>query len=169
MTNWPHAPVHRFTEPGAYMVTCGIYNKVHLLNDSERLTLVHDTLLTLAIEFGWQLQAWSVLINHYHFVGLSPEDPTTLRDFIGELHEQTAGHLNMLDHTPGRKVWFQYWDSRITFERSYLARLRYVHEIQCIIELSVMRQTIRGVPPHGLSAPRRKAFSEQWPVSRSIG
>ncbi len=26
-----------------------------------------------------------------------------------------------------RKVWFQYWDSRITFERSYLARLNYVH------------------------------------------
>ena len=24
-------------------------------------------------------------------------------------------------------VWFQYWDSRITYERSYLARLNYVH------------------------------------------
>ena len=28
----------------------------------------------------------------------------------------------------GRKVWYQYWDSRITFQASYLARLKYVME-----------------------------------------
>jgi putative transposase len=26
----------------------------------------------------------------------------------------------------GRKVWHQYWDLRITFQKSYLARLNYV-------------------------------------------
>ena len=25
-------------------------------------------------------------------------------------------------------MWFQFWDSHITFERSYLARLNYVHQ-----------------------------------------
>ena len=40
---------------------------------------------------------------------------------------QTAKQLNTWDNTPGRRVWFQYWDSHITFERSYLARLNYVH------------------------------------------
>ena len=34
---------------------------------------------------------------------------------------------NRWDKTAGRKVWFQFWDSHITFERSYLARLKYVH------------------------------------------
>lgn len=28
---------------------------------------------------------------------------------------------------PERKVWFQYWETRLTFEKSYLARLKYVH------------------------------------------
>jgi len=40
---------------------------------------------------------------------------------------QTAKQLNLWDNTPGRRVWFQFWESHITFERSYLARLNYVH------------------------------------------
>ncbi|MBI5751331.1 MAG: hypothetical protein HZA59_04175 [Hydrogenophilales bacterium] len=67
------------------------------------------------------------LFNHYHFIATSPEDPGTLRNFIGKLHMTTAKQLNEWDGTPGRKVWYQFWDSYITFERSYLARLNYVH------------------------------------------
>lgn len=40
----------------------------------------------------------------------------------------TAKQLNLWDRTPGRKVWFQYWDTHITFEPSYLARLNYIHQ-----------------------------------------
>ena len=40
---------------------------------------------------------------------------------------KTAQELNRQDAALGRKVWFQYWDSHLTFERSYLARLHYVH------------------------------------------
>jgi putative transposase len=36
--------------------------------------------------------------------------------------------VNERDSTAGRKVWFQYWDSHLSFEKSYFARLRYVHE-----------------------------------------
>jgi putative transposase len=46
---------------------------------------------------------------------------------IAELHRQTATHVNQLDHVPGRQVWFNYRDTLLTFERSYLARLNYVH------------------------------------------
>jgi putative transposase len=31
-----------------------------------------------------------------------------------------------MDHRPGRRVWFQYWDKCLTFEKSYFARLNYV-------------------------------------------
>ena len=68
-----------------------------------------------------------MLANHYHFVAVSPPDPASLRKFLGKLHMQTAKQLNLWDNAPGRKVWFQFWDSRITFEKSYLARLHYVH------------------------------------------
>ena len=40
---------------------------------------------------------------------------------------KTAQELNRQDGTAGRKIWFQFWDSHITFERSYLARLHYIH------------------------------------------
>ena len=128
MPDWPHAPIHRLPDPGAYMVTAGTYQKAHHLRDTTRLDLVHDALLAAAGEFGWRLQAWAVMSNHYHFVAISPDDPKPLRDFLGKLHAQTAKRLNELDRTPGRRVWYQFFDSHITYHRSYLARLKYVHE-----------------------------------------
>ena len=127
MTPWHHAPLHLLLERGVYMVTSGTYLKAHHFHDPERLGLVHDTLREVAAEYGWGLQAWAVMVNHYHFVATSPEDPKTLRRMIGKLHTVTAKAINRLDGTPGRKVWHEYWDTRLTYERSYLSRLHYVH------------------------------------------
>jgi len=33
---------------------------------------------------------------------------------------------NRMDNLSGRKVWFQYWDTCLTYEKSYYARLNYV-------------------------------------------
>ncbi len=123
---WPHAPPHWLFEPGIYMVTASVTEKEHLLHTPERLDLVQDGLFSTALEFGWRLEAWAVLANHYHFVARSDE-PNTLRRMLGKLHMTTAKELNRLDGSPGRKVWFQFWDSQITYEKSYLARLAYVH------------------------------------------
>ena len=109
------------------MVTASTYRKLPHWNTSERLNYFLDSLFGRAAEFGWQLQAWAVLSNHYHFIATSPSVPATLRRFLGKLHMTTAKQLNEWDGAAGRKVWFQYWDSHITFERSYLARLNYVH------------------------------------------
>ena len=125
--NWPHAPVHWLFEPGTYMVTAGTYLKKPVLNSPERLDLVLESLFARAEEFGWVLRAWAVMSNHYHFVATSPADPSTLRKMLGKLHMTTAKELNEWEKTPGRKVWHQFWDSHITFERSFLARLNYVH------------------------------------------
>jgi putative transposase len=66
--------------------------------------------------------------NHYHFVALSPDNPGSLRSMLGKLHGIIALRLNAEDGTIGRKVFYQYWDTHITFQRSYLARLNYVHQ-----------------------------------------
>ena len=128
MPDWPHAPVHRLDDEGTYFVTCGTYRKQHFLNSPARLTLVHDALLALTARYGWGLQAWAVLANHYHFVAVSPSDPTTLRTMLSHLHTQTASALNKQDGTPGRRVWYQYRDTQLTYQESYLARLHYVNE-----------------------------------------
>ena len=128
MPDWPHAPVHRLSDAGAYMVTAGTYGKVHHLRDAQRLDLVLNTLLETADEFGWLLQAWAVMSNHYHFLAISPDQPQLLGDFVSKLHAQTSRRLNKLDSTQGRRVWYQFFDSHITHERSYFARLKYVHQ-----------------------------------------
>jgi putative transposase len=123
---WPHGPTHWLFESGVYIVTAGTYRRLRHLNSPERLDFFLESLFDRANEFDWNLRSWAVLPNHYHFVAASAQ-PSTLRKFLGKLHMQTAKQLNLWDNTPRRKVWFQFWESRITFERSYLARLNYVH------------------------------------------
>ena len=109
------------------MVTCGTYLKVHHFHGNKRLGFLCEALLALAAKYEWNLQAWAVFSNHYHFVALSPPDAANLPTFMNELHSQTSSALNEEDGSPGRKVWYQYWETHLTFERSYLARLSYVH------------------------------------------
>jgi len=110
------------------MVTCGTYLKQHHLNTASRLDFIQNTLFETAEEFGWRLQAWALLSNHYHLIGSSPEHPRTLSSMLSKLHTVTAAQLNKEDSQPGRKVWYQYFDSRITYQSSYFSRLKYVHQ-----------------------------------------
>jgi putative transposase len=125
--DWPHSPIHRLSTAGAYMVTAGIYQKLPLFGEGARLRALTESLLSLALRYGWRLQAWAVFANHYHFIAESAH-PQSLRKFVQHLHTSSATQINQLDETPARKVWFQYWDSHITFPRSFYARLNYVHQ-----------------------------------------
>ena len=128
MSDWPHAPPHRLTEAGAYMITAGTYKKIHHLSDDKRLDFFLNLLLSYAKEFDWVLHAWAVLSNHYHFVASSPGHPENLKPMLSKLHTLSAREFNGQDQSPGRKVWYQYFDSHITFLPSYYARLKYVHQ-----------------------------------------
>jgi putative transposase len=125
---WPHAPTHRLGATGTYMVTSGTYGKEHLFKDGPKLQMLHRALITIAHEHGWQLEAWAIFPNHYHFIAHSPPRADTLIDFLKELHSRTAIALNRQDNQPARKVWHNYWESLLTHENSYLARLHYVHQ-----------------------------------------
>jgi putative transposase len=112
-----------------YMVTAGTYTKAHYLRSRPRLRHFCETLLSLAESYGWQMQAWAALSNHYHFVAMSPaEGKESLPLFLADLHRQTATYLNNLDKTPGRKVWHNYYDTPLTYQKSYYARLNYVNK-----------------------------------------
>jgi putative transposase len=126
MKRWPHSPSRVVTHPGAYFVTAATYLKEHYFREKVRLALLEDRLLTTLDEAGWEVQQWAVFSNHYHFVGLSPEAGPQLSRTLGKVHTLTARDVNRLDETPGRQVWFQFRDTRLTYERSYLARLNYV-------------------------------------------
>jgi putative transposase len=127
-TPWPHAPTHRLSENGTYFVTAGAYQKQHFFREHVRLDVVQRGLLTVATEYGWHLEAWCVFSNHYHFIAHSPGDGAeSLKPMLRKLHSKLAVWVNKLDNTPGRRVWHNYWDTQLTYERSYLARLHYTH------------------------------------------
>ena len=124
---WAHAPSHLFSPGAVYMVTAGTYQKTLLFDTHEKRHLLVQSLFAEAEYWGWGLQAWAIMSNHYHFVALAPEESETLKRMITSLHSKTAIWLNKLDDSPGRKVWFQYWDTCLTYQHAYLARLNYVH------------------------------------------
>ncbi len=123
--------MHRLSGRGTYIVTAGTYKKEHFFCGPKRLEVLHRGLLAVANEFGWQLEAWAVFSNHYHFVGHSPEDcddAESLSGMLNKLHEKTAKWTNALDKANGRQVWHNFWETKLTYEKSYLARLNYVHQ-----------------------------------------
>jgi putative transposase len=126
--DWPHAPVHRISLEGIYMVTAGTLHKEHLFCSDKKLSLLEHELLTLAKQHEWQLEAWAVFVNHYHFVARGYDEATPLKKFLQHLHSNTARKVNELDESAGRQVWYNFWDTKLTYERSYLARLNYVHQ-----------------------------------------
>lgn len=109
-------------------MTAGTLYKQHFFHGEDRLDLLEAKLLELARQYEWHLEAWAVFSNHYHFVGHSPPKADGLKDFLRELHAETATAMNRLDGSAGRQVWFNYWETQLTYERSYFARLNYVHQ-----------------------------------------
>jgi len=129
--SWPHAPTHQLSNRGVYFVTAGTYLKKHYFHAPQRLDVLHRGLLSVTRDFYWDLEAWAVFSNHYHFVAHSPrnsEDARSLSQMLRLLHARTAKWINRLDGEPQRKVWHNFWDTKLTYEKSYLARLNYVHQ-----------------------------------------
>lgn len=126
--NWPHAPLHKFDSDGIYMVTSATYFKRHLFQGGDRLTLLENSLLTLAREYAWHLEAWAVFSNHYHFIARNDIGSGELNAFLKHLHADTARAINKEDDAQSRNVWHNFWDSKLTYQQSYFARLKYVHQ-----------------------------------------
>lgn len=140
------------------MVTAGTLHKELLFQKPHELDNLQNTLFELSLKYGWRLEAWAIFPNHYHFIAHSPEDPTSLKKFITHLHASTARTLNQQHHKPGRKVWYQFWDTQLTYEKSYLARLNYV------MQNPVRHGIVKRAEEYAWSSTRW--FLEKTPLSR---
>ena len=47
---------------------------------------------------------------------------------ITAVHERSAKFVNTLDSATGRNVWHNFWETELTYQPSYFARLNYVHQ-----------------------------------------
>lgn len=124
---WPHSPPHWAEGAGNYIVTAATLDKKPHFRQPEMLSMLQDTLLVLAKKYAWKLHVWAIFPNHYHFVGYS-KNASNLKSLMRHVHSSSARDLNKYDGTTGRRVWHNYWETKITNERSWYARLRYVNE-----------------------------------------
>jgi putative transposase len=124
---WHHSPLHKFIPGSVYMITGATFNKEPFYSGPDRLKYLQEQLLAILKKHGWVVQAWAVFPDHYHFIARAPEAGSSLSSLIKELHSITAREVNRFDLACGRQVWFEYWDTCLTYERSWLARLNYVN------------------------------------------
>ena len=128
--DWPHAPPHRLSAAGVYFITARTLDRVPHFEPPARRTFVRDSLLALASHYGWRLEAWAVMSNHYHCVVHSPatdRSATSLPKFLRHLHGDVTRRINREDDTPGRAIWHNYRETYLNLEHGYLARLAYTH------------------------------------------
>jgi putative transposase len=125
--SWPHAPPHYFTPKGVYLITAATLHRKQLFDSNAKLNLLRDTTFALAKNYQLILQAWAFFPNHYHLVLSFENSATTHRIFVRHLHRELAERLNRMDTTARRRVMYEFWDTHLTFEKSWLARLNYVH------------------------------------------
>lgn len=122
--DWPHAPVHRLNHAGTYFITGSTLHRQHVYNDPSALDALQALLFAVARKHECALQAWALFTNHYHLI----VEGRSVREMLTRFHAEASIAANARDHTPRRKVWFQFWDRELTFEASWLARLRYTQE-----------------------------------------
>ena len=125
-TTWHHAPPHLFVPNCPYLITVGTLHKVHYFATQQRREMLQRVILDTFEEYGWQVEAWAVMSNHYHVVGVSPTDVERTSMMFRKIHGNSAPSANELDVTPGRRVWFQDWDTCLNSERERLSRFNYV-------------------------------------------
>lgn len=125
-SNSPHRPPHLYVDGMWYFITASTVNGAHILATDEHLDMWMQTLRGLIKEFGIKLVAWVVLSNHYHLLVL-PKIGRDLGNFMKRLNGGASYHLNLLDNSRGRSVWYTYWDTCIRDERDFWTRFNYIH------------------------------------------
>jgi putative transposase len=126
MSSWPHAPAHYFTWGNTFFITGATLHKQKFYRTAAALDELQELLFAKAEQHHCELQAWSLLSNHYHIVPRG--EGRDVRELVTRFHTEAAIALNRREGVRGRQVWFQFWDKTLTFEASWLARLRYTHE-----------------------------------------
>jgi len=123
---WEFHPPHIYANNACYFVTASTAHHQKLFDTLPKRTLLHNTLKTATEDYDIQLYAWVILVDHYHLL-LKTGETIPLYKFIKRLHGESAIQLNKIDRTPGRKVWYQYWDRFPRNEKDFWGYFNYIH------------------------------------------
>ena len=109
------------------MVTAATYKHQHIFRGKEKLEVLQASLLDTLERDGFEALAWAVFPNHYHVIASNSKGERSISRRIQAVHKFTARQANNNDQTPGRTVWHNYFEKQLTFEKSFMVRLHYVH------------------------------------------
>ena len=128
LRDYAHAPTHLFIPGATYYITGGTLRRKRILGTRLKKTVVVALLHRWCEDIHWSLGPWVVLDNHYHFLARASERThEDVAELIRKLHQDCSFHINGIDGVHERKVFYNYWDKCISYERSYHARVNYIH------------------------------------------
>ncbi len=120
-------PTHFYVDSSAYFISAATYQHQRLLDDAVKERL-RDLLFEVYAEFGWRVEHWVILDDHYHLLANScrgSDLPTIMRKVHGVSAQLINARL-----PPGARgqaqVWCNYWDYCPRDEREYNTRLCYL-------------------------------------------
>lgn len=150
---YQHNPPHLFRSMGKYFITGATYQKRPLLQSDAAKEKTVEYMFKSFEHFGWEIEDWVLLNNHYHVMTQAPVDATTLSRVMNNFHKFSAiwirknlkdlefgdevadrltkstyskTELTQSTHSIATKIWYNYWDTCITYESSYFARINYI-------------------------------------------
>jgi putative transposase len=125
--SYENNPPHLFLPNTKYFITCSTLNKYPYLESDEAKWATFDYLKNSLSHFDWELEDWVILDNHIHMMVNSPKKAETLSSVIENFHKFTANWLSRNQiNKKGTKYFHNYWDTCITYEKSYYSRLNYI-------------------------------------------
>jgi len=119
-------PPHIYEDHACYFLTASTVRSQRFLGTDIQRAVVRDVLEAAIQQYGITLYAWVILANHYHLL-LRTGHIAPIYKFVKRLHGESAIRLNKLDGTPGRKVWYQYWDRFPRGEGDFWTYFNYIH------------------------------------------
>lgn len=119
-------PPHIYAQNAVYFMTGSTLRHQRFLAAGERRLLLRDILRQAIKDYGITLYAWVILADHYHLL-LMTGNVAPLWKFVKRFHGESAIRLNKLDQTPGRQVWYQYWDRFPRNDEDFWSYFNYVH------------------------------------------
>ena len=121
-----HRPPHIYLDDQWYFLTASVLDRRPIIGQRQHKLCLRDYLKNLVAAYEFRLKAWVILDNHYHLL-LKTRCGRDLAKFFARLHAGTSKRFNAWDAVPGRRVWYNYWNTCIRSKRDFWMHFNYVH------------------------------------------
>ncbi len=125
---YPHNPPHLFRDDSKYFITASTYNRIHYFKTDQAKEKLRNSIFIEFSKNDWILEDLVILDNHYHLMADAKGNADKLSSIMREIHKFTALWIkkNNALGKQAEKIWYNYWDTCITFENSYYTRINYI-------------------------------------------